>query len=184
MIYLLLKFMVTLSWKILPFSPGFTALKVLNIGCYGYKESYIAVTSLSVSEFTSAGDKLLSLGHQQHKKLFSIPSEDRVPLLFCALRYAVCLFAGPLCPVHQVRKQILQFTLQRRNRSQQCSRDLLQSLCRLFLVISFPSVFKSMGVLSGWVHTQFYGEHPHMHTHGCMYSVSGPSFNFMTCCLY
>lgn len=74
----------------------------------------------------------------------------------------VCLFAGPLCPVPPVGKQILQFTSQRRHQAQQHSRDL-QSSYLLFLVISLPCVQKS-GCFE-CVQAQFYREHLYVHTH-------------------
>lgn len=89
-------------------------------------------------------------------------SEDKLQFLFCTIGYAMCNFADPLCPVQQVRKQILLSTLQRRNQSQQYSRELLQSSCHL-LVISFPSVFKSMWGLSKCRHNLT--EHLHIRTH-------------------
>lgn len=94
----------------------------------------------------------------------------------------VCLFAGPLCPVHQVREQILWFTLQRRNQTQKHSRDLLQLSCRLFPVISFLSVFESMCVSCGCAHS---AREKRVYTCANAYSYSVcESFNLMTCCLH
>lgn len=81
----------------------------------------------------------------------------------------VCLFAGPLCPVPPVRKQILQFPAQRRDQAQQHSRDL-QSPHLLFLVMSLPCV-QSLGVLSGCLHS--FIENICMCTHMCSLVLPG-----------
>lgn len=100
----------------------------------------------------------------------------------CSVPHAlsVCLFAGPLCPVPPVGKQILQFTSQRRNQSQQHSRDLQSSLL-LFQVISLPCVQKS-GCFE-WVHAQFCREHLHVHTHVQVHPCTPCVWLYLvTCC--